>query len=108
MNRWLPTVPPKSSIFTLYRSLLRQARLLPHEYLRYFLTVPAPPCGSLIYDRHFFRLKLSADIKSALDGTRKHRQRQATFKRLQKVTKLSLASPASNFSVGTLQAKPRQ
>lgn len=81
----MPTVPAKSTILALYRSLLRQARLLPHEYLRY-LTAPTPLCSSLIYDRQFVRLKVSTDIRSALDETRKYRQRQATFKRLRKVT----------------------
>jgi hypothetical protein len=37
--KWLNTVPTKPSIFALYRSLLRQTRLLPHEYLRYFLAI---------------------------------------------------------------------
>jgi len=60
----------------LYRSLLRQARLLPHEHLR-----------------QFFRLKLSTDIKSALDESRKHRQRKSTFKRLRKeLSKLKRAN----------------
>ncbi len=40
MKQWLTTVPSKSSIFALYRSLLRQTRRLPHEYLRYFFSIP--------------------------------------------------------------------
>lgn len=75
MKRWLTTVS-KPSIFALYRSLRRQTRRLPHEYLR-----------------QFFRLKLSADIKSALDDSRKNRPRQTTLKRLRKeLSKLTLAN----------------
>jgi hypothetical protein len=36
----------------------------------------------------FFRLKLSDDVKSALDDNRKKKQRQATFKRLREVIKV--------------------
>lgn len=101
-------VPSKPTIFSLRKSLLRQARLLPHEYLRYFLAILPPPCSYVTFGRHFFRLKLSADIKSALDETRKDRPRRATFKRLRKVTGLVLGlKAASDFSVGTLQANPR-
>ncbi|KAI9513075.1 hypothetical protein F5148DRAFT_972501, partial [Russula earlei] len=43
--------------------------------------------------RQFFRLKISADIRSALDESRKHKQRQATFKRLRKeLSKLKLTN----------------
>ena len=108
MKRWLTTVPLKPSIFALYRSLRRQTRLLPHEYLRYFLAIFPPLCCFVTFGRQFFRLKLSADIKSALDDTRKYRPRRATFKRLRKVTNLIIGfSAASNFSIGTFQANPR-
>ncbi|KAH9082236.1 hypothetical protein EDB83DRAFT_2592658 [Lactarius deliciosus] len=70
------TVPTKSSAFALYRSLRRQARLLPHEYLR-----------------QFFYLRLSTYIRSALDAGRKDKQRLGTFKRLRKeLSTLKLAN----------------
>ncbi|KAI0307672.1 hypothetical protein B0F90DRAFT_1620741 [Multifurca ochricompacta] len=86
MKPVLTASPTKSSIFTLYRSLLRQTRLLPHEYLRYHIIICA-------LSSDFFRLKLSTDIKSALDVSRNNRQRQATFNRLRKeLSKLKLAN----------------
>lgn len=101
-------VPSKPTIFALRKSLLRQARLLPHEYLRYFLAVFPPPCSYVTFGRQFFRLKLTADIKSALDESRKEKPRRATFKRLRKVISLVLGPrAASNVSAGTLQAYPR-
>jgi hypothetical protein len=87
MKRGLATT---LDIFSLYRSLLRQTRLLPQEYLRYFFS--SLHClfniSSAICYSQFFRLKLSVDVKSALDNNRKDKQRQATFKRLRKVTKV--------------------
>ncbi|KAI0271429.1 hypothetical protein BC834DRAFT_966913 [Gloeopeniophorella convolvens] len=59
--------PAKQSIFALYRSYLRQVRLLPHEYLR-----------------QFFRLKSHDDVLSALDHSRRIKQRSSTYRRLRK------------------------
>ncbi|KAH9056919.1 hypothetical protein EDB87DRAFT_1135599 [Lactarius vividus] len=76
MIQGLSTVPTKSSAFALYRSLRKQARLLPHEYLR-----------------QFFYLRLSTYIRSALDAGRKDKQRLGTFKRLRKeLSTLKLAN----------------
>jgi len=58
MKRSLVTAPTKSSIFALYRSLLRQTRLLPHEYLRYFLAISHP--STLMYDLCIFVGSFSA------------------------------------------------
>ena len=58
--------------------------------------------------RQFFRLKLSADIQSALDGSRKPKQRQVTFNRLRKVATFIQACTAVNISSGTLQVKTCQ
>jgi hypothetical protein len=93
MNR-RPTVS-RPSIFALRKSLLRQTGFLPHEYLRYFLAILSPLCSFVTFGRQFFRLKLSDDIKSVLDDTRKYRLRQATFKRLRKVTNLILGPSAA-------------
>jgi len=112
MKRSLVTAPTKSSIFALYRSLLRQARLLPHEYLRsVFLSHLPPVCidiWPLYLCRQFFRLKLSTDINSALDDSRKCRQRRSTFNRLRKVAVLIQASTIANSSAGTPQVETRQ
>ncbi|KAI9445353.1 hypothetical protein H4582DRAFT_912177 [Lactarius indigo] len=76
MIRGFSTVPTKSSAFALYRSLKRQARLLPHEYLR-----------------QFFYLRLYTYIRSALDTGRKEKQRLGTLKRLRKeLSTLKLAN----------------
>lgn len=76
MIQGFSTVPTKSSAFALYRSLRRQARLLPHEYLR-----------------QFFYLRLSTYIRSAVDAGRKDKQRLGTFKRLRKeLSTLKLAN----------------
>ena len=108
MKPSLVTAPTKLSIFALYRSLLRQTRLLPHEYLRYILAISH--LSALTYDlciffRQFFRFKLSADINSALDESRKCRQRRATFNRLRKVAVLIQASTLANSSTGTLKVE---
>ena len=81
------TVPTKSSVFALYRSLRRQARLLPHEYLRYrpLLRTHSSDFERVIFYRQFFHLRLSTSIRSALDASRKDKQRLGTLKRLRKV-----------------------
>jgi hypothetical protein len=106
MKRVLATTPKKSDILALYQSLLRQARLLPHEYLRYlFIAFLSCLFGVSCVTCHsqFFRLKLSDDIKSALDDSRKDKQRQATFNRLRKVTKLNSGVVGTDRPVGTLE-----
>ena len=81
------TPPTKSSVFALYRSLRRQARLLPHEYLRYrsLLRTHSSDFERVIFYRQFFHLRLSTSIRSALDASRKDKQRLGTLKRLRKV-----------------------
>ena len=61
-----------------------------------------------VFCRQFFRFKLSADINSALDNSRKCRQRRATFNRLRKVAVLIQASTIANSSTGALQVETRQ
>ncbi len=83
----------KSSAFALYRSLRRQARLLPHEYLRYRppLRTHSSDFEPVTYYRQFFYLRLSTNIRSALDAGRKDKQRLGTLKRLRKVVRVIFA-----------------
>ena len=87
MRQCFITVPTKSSVLALHRSLRRQARLLPHEYLRYrpLLCTHFSNSEPVAYYRQFFYLRLSTSIRSALDEGRKDKQRLGTVKRLRKV-----------------------
>ena len=87
MRQYFITVPTKLSVFALHRSLRRQARLLPHEYLRYhpLFCMQCSDFEPVTYYRQFFYLRLSTSIRSALDASRKDKQRLGTLKRLRKV-----------------------
>lgn len=93
MRKGITTVPTKSAVFALYRSLRRQAKLLPHEYLRY-----CPPHRThssdyepVTYYSQFFYLRLSTNIRSLLDAGRKEQQRLGAVKRLRKVMRVIFA-----------------